>query len=321
MELKPLDGRKFPRFSGICTFFRLPHHPVVEDLDVAVLGVPWDGSVSFRPGARFGPRATREASVLMRAYSPEADIRPFDTLTVADAGDVSIVPHDAAATAKNIEEHVGRAIAGGGRTVCVGGDHSIALPILRAMAKKHGPVGLIHFDAHSDTYPAAWGNEYHHGTPFRKAVEEGILDPARTIQIGLRGGLAGAEDYTFARERGFRLVFLDELMEKGTGAVASVIREIATGKVYLSMDVDAIDPAFAPGTGTPVPGGLTSREALHLIRSCRGLDLVGADVVELSPPYDVQQITALLAAQMAWEAVVLMAAFRKDSASAPSASR
>jgi agmatinase len=307
MDFKPLDGRKFPRFSGICTFFRLPYHPEVTDLDVSILGVPWDGSVSFRPGARFGPRAVREASVLMRAYSPEADVRPFDALKVADAGDVSVVPHDAVATASNIEEHVGRAIAGGGKTVCVGGDHSIALPILRAMAKKHGPVGLVHFDAHSDTYPAAWGNEYHHGTPFRKAVEEGILDPARVIQIGLRGGLAGADDYAFARQKGFRLVFLDELMERGASAVAAAIRETATGKVYLSMDVDAVDPAYAPGTGTPVPGGLTSREALLLIRACKGLDIVGADVVELSPPYDVQQITALLAAQMAWESVVLMA--------------
>jgi agmatinase len=316
MELKPLDGRKFPRFSGICTFFRLPHHPDVDDLDVAVLGVPWDGSVSYRPGARFGPRAVRDASVLMRAYSPEAAIRPFDTLRVADAGDVSVVPHDASATFANIEEHVSRAIAGGGRTVCVGGDHSIALPILRAMAKRHGPVGLVHFDAHSDTYPAAWGNEYHHGTPFRKAVEEGLLDPARVIQIGLRGGLAGADDYTFAKQTGFRMVFLDDLIEQGVGAVAAAIKEVATGKVYLSMDVDAIDPAFAPGTGTPVPGGLTSREALMLIRSCRGVDIVGADVVELSPPYDVQQITALLAAQMAWEAVVLMAAWKAGRESA-----
>jgi len=307
MDFKPLDGRKFPRFSGICTFFRLPYHTDVNDLDVSVLGVPWDGSVSFRPGARFGPRAVREASVLMRAYSPEADVRPFDAIKVADAGDISVVPHDAAATAANIEEHVGRAIEHGGKTVCVGGDHSIALPILRAMAKKHGPVGLVHFDAHSDTYPAAWGNEYHHGTPFRKAVEEGILDPARVIQIGLRGGLAGVDDYAFARQKGFRMVFLDELMERGTRAVADAIREVAKGKVYLSMDVDAVDPAYAPGTGTPVPGGLTSREALHLIRACKGLDIVGADVVEFSPPYDVQQITALLAAQMAWEAVVLMA--------------
>lgn len=310
MELKPLDGRKFPRFSGICTFFRLPHYPEVSDLDVSVLGVPWDGSVSYRPGARFGPRAVREASVLMRAYSPEAAIRPFDALRVADAGDVSVVPHDAHATFANIEEHVGRAIAGEGRTVCVGGDHSIALPILRAMAKRHGPLGMVHFDAHSDTYPAAWGNEYHHGTPFRKAVEEGLLDPARVIQIGLRGGLAGADDYAFAKKSGFRLVFLDDLMERGVGAVADAIKEVATGKVYLSMDVDAVDPAYAPGTGTPVPGGLTSREALLLIRSCRGLDIVGADVVEVSPPYDVQQITALLAAQMAWEAVVLMALWK-----------
>jgi agmatinase len=311
MDFKPLDGRKFPRFSGLCTFFRLPYHIDVSDLDVSILGVPWDGSVSFRPGARFGPRAVREASVLMRAYSPEADVRPFDALKVADAGDISVIPHDAAATAANIEEHVGRAIEGGGKTVCVGGDHSIALPILRAMAKKHGPVGLVHFDAHSDTYPAAWGNEYHHGTPFRKAVEEGLLDPARVIQIGLRGGLAGVDDYAFARQKGFRMVFLDELMERGTRAVADAIREVAKGKMYLSMDVDAVDPAYAPGTGTPVPGGLTSREALHLIRACKGLDIIGADVVEFSPPYDVQQITALLAAQMAWEAVVLMAVGQK----------
>lgn len=314
MEFKPLDGRKFPRFSGICTFFRLPHHEDVDELDVSVLGVPWDGSVSFRPGARFGPRAAREASALMRAYSPEADVRPFDELKVADAGDVSVVPHDYAATAANIEEHVSRAIARGGRTVCVGGDHSIALPILRAMAKKHGPVGLVHLDAHADTYPAAWGNEYHHGTPFRKAVEEGLIDPARVIQIGLRGGLAGSYDYAFPKEKGFRMVFLDEIMDRGAAAVGPAIHEVAKGKVYLSMDVDALDPAFAPGTGTPVPGGLTSREALRIIRACKGLDIVGADVVELSPPYDVQQITAILAAQMAWEAVVLMAARARDDA-------
>lgn len=314
MEFKPIDGRKFPRFSGICTFFRLPYHPEVEDLDVSMLGVPWDGSVTYRPGARFGPRAAREASVLMRGYSPEADVRPFDVLKVADAGDISVVPHDTAATFANIEEHIARAIAGGGRTVCVGGDHSIALPILRAMAKRHGPVGLVHFDAHADTYPAAWGNEYHHGTPFRKAMEEGLLDPTRVIHVGLRGGLIASNDYAYSRDHGFRMVFSEDIAERGAAAAADAIREVAKGKVYLSMDVDAVDPAFAPGTGTPVPGGLTSREIISLIRVCKGLDIVGADVVELSPPYDVQEITALLTAQMAWEAVVLMAARAKAAA-------
>ncbi len=304
---KPLDGRLFPRFSGLCTFFRLPHHPEPENLDISLLGVPWDGSVSYRPGARFGPRAAREASVLMRAYSHESEIRPFDTLRVADAGDISVVPHDCAQTFANIEAHITRAISHGGKTVCVGGDHSIALPILRAQYKQHGPLGLVHFDAHTDTYPAAWGNEYHHGTPFRKAMEEGLLDPKRVIQIGLRGGLAGADDYNTPKGYGFRMVMLDELAERGTSAIASEIQRIGSGKMYLSMDVDALDPAFAPGTGTPVPGGMTSRELLSLLRACRGMDLVGADVVELSPPYDVQQITAIMAAQMAWEAVVLMA--------------
>lgn len=311
MEFKPLDGRTHPRFSGLSTFFRLPHHPEVTDLDVAVFGVPWDGAVTFRPGARFGPRAIREASCLVRGYSPAQEVSVFEALRVADAGDIPVVPPNAEATAVQIAQAAERTARAGAVPLCVGGDHSISLPLLRGLARVHGPLGMVHLDAHTDTYPAAWGSDFHHGTPFRKAVEEGLLDPKRVIQIGLRGGWANARDFDFARQAGFALVFVDDVARDGLGPTLERVRGLG-GRVYVSVDVDGVDPAFAPGTGTPVPGGLSSREAIAIVRAVRGLDLVGFDVVEVSPPYDVAGITALLAAQLAFEFLAALAATRKD---------
>lgn len=280
---------------------RLPYVPDLEDVDIALVGIPYDGGTSYRPGARFGPREIRAQSSLIRQYNLSQDAKPFERFNVADCGDIDTAPNSIEKTYDLIEEAIAR-IAAKALPVSVGGDHSISLPILRALGKIHGPVGLIHFDAHLDTWDEYFGGKYFHGTPFRRAVEEGWIDPKRMIQIGIRGPMYGQDDFDFQKEHGIRWITIDEVRERGVRAVASEMRERAVGKTYVSFDIDCVDPAFAPATGTPEVGGLDSYEALTLIRALGGLNVIGFDVVEVSPLYDSpSQITALLAANLLFE--------------------
>ena len=309
--MRPRDPFTSPRFGQIATFMLLPAAPSPEELDVALLGIPYDGGVSYRPGARFGPRAVREQSSLIRSWHPVLKVHPFERLRVADCGDVEVVPTSIEATYAAITAKIDAVVAAGAAPVCVGGDHSVTLGILRSLAKRHGPLGLVHFDAHPDTWDQYFGSKYFHGTPFRRAVEERLIDPARMIQIGIRGPLYGPEDFAFHDEHGIEVVRIEAIKEQGTGPVAARLSRLRGAPVYCSFDIDAVDPAFAPGTGTPEVGGLTSYEALVLVRALAGLELVGADVVEISPPYDGPgQVTALLAANLLFELVCLLALAR-----------
>jgi len=305
MEFKPLSGREFPRFSGLKTFFRLPVATAQDDFDIALNGVPFDGGTSYRPGARFGPSHVRSASSLGRAYHWPRGENLFQRLRIADVGDCSTVPMSLELTYAKVESHVGELLRAGKRVVSVGGDHSITVPILRALRKHLGkPLSLIHFDAHLDTYPPAWGIEYHHGAFARHAVEEGLIDPRSSWQIGLRGPLAGAEDLDFIRKHGFHSTTVDDIRRAGVEAFASKLPKF-TGPTYITYDVDCLDPAFAPGTGTPVPGGLTTYEVQQIFRHLKVSDLRGGDIVEVSPPYDVSDLTALAAVDAMFEMLCL----------------
>jgi guanidinopropionase len=309
--MRPRDPFTSPRFGQIATFMLLPAAASPEGLDVALLGIPYDGGVSYRPGARFGPRAVREQSSLIRSWHPVLKVHPFERLRVADCGDIDVNPSSIEATYAAITARIDAVVAAGAAPVCVGGDHSITLGILRSLAKRHGPLGIVHFDAHPDTWDQYFGSKYFHGTPFRRAVEERLIDPARMIQIGIRGPLYGPEDFAFHDEHGIEVVRIEAIKEEGTGPVAARLARLRGAPIYCSFDIDAVDPAFAPGTGTPEVGGLTSYEALALVRALAGLELVGADVVEVSPPYDGPgQITALLAANLLFELVCLLALAR-----------
>jgi agmatinase len=286
----------------------LPAAASAKDLDVALLGIPYDGGVSYRTGARFGPRAVREQSSLIRPWNPVLKVHPFEKMRVADCGDVDVVPIAIERTLAAIQAKVGEVMDDGALPVCVGGDHSVTLGILRAIARKHGPVGLVHFDAHPDTWDEYFGSKFFHGTPFRRAVEEGLISPKRMIQVGIRGPLYGDEDFAFHEQHGIEVVRIEAVKEHGTAWVTECFNRLRGGPVYLSFDIDAVDPAFAPATGTPEVGGLTSYEALVLVRALASLNIVGADVVEVSPPYDGPgQITALLAANLLFEIVSLLA--------------
>lgn len=303
----PLSGRAQPRFAAIKTFFRLPVADPAEAFDVALTGVPFDGGVSFRPGARFGPTAVREYSALGRNFHMSREVDWVSRLDVADVGDCPTVPVSREATYRLIEEYFHALHAGGKKTIAVGGDHSTVLPILRALSKVHGPLGFIHFDAHLDTYPAAWGEEYHHGAFARHAVEEGLVDPARYLMIGIRGPLAAQEDLSFVQQHGIRVTTVDDLRDTGLQQFLAALPEFE-GPTYISFDIDCLDPAFAPGTGTPVPGGLTTYEAQRILRALRIENLVGGDVVEVAPPYDHAGITALAAVDVMFELLTHMAA-------------
>jgi agmatinase len=305
---KPPDAFRSPRFGQPATFMRLPHRRDGSGLDVALLGIPYDGGTSYRPGARWGPRGVRDQSALIRAWNPVLRVAPFEKLRVADWGDVDVVPISIERTFEAIEADVGPLVAAGVTPVSVGGDHSVTLPLLRCLARRHGPLGLVHFDAHPDTWDEYFGSRHFHGTTFRRAVEEGVVDGRRTIQVGIRGPLYGPDDFDFHATHGLEAVRIEVVKERGTGWVAERFARLAGGPVYCSFDIDAVDPAYAPATGTPEVGGLTAYEALALVRSLRGLDLVGADVVEVSPPYDGPgQITSLLAANLLFELVSLLA--------------
>jgi agmatinase len=312
---QPSDALQSPRFCGIRTFARLPYVTTTQDVDATILGVPFDTGMSYRAGARFGPAAIRDASTLLRPYNPAQNVDVFGTLSVTDGGDLSVVPGYIEDSYERIEPGLQPILDAGIIPICLGGDHSITLAELRAVARRYGPVGLAHFDAHSDTWDEYFGRKYNHGTTFRRAVEEGLLDVDRCIQVGMRGPTYDAGDYDVARRLGLALLPNTEMRQHSMNEVAAIVREhIGSGPTFLTFDVDFVDPAYAPGTGTPEVGGVTSWEALQLIRGLRGLHFVAFDIVEVLPAFDSAQITALLAANIAYEMLTLVAARRQDEA-------
>jgi agmatinase len=300
-RLEPPDAFQSPRFAQISTFMRLPHTREVAGLDAAILGIPFDGGVSFRPGARFGPKEIRNNSLLIRPYNPVLRTSPFARLRVADCGDVDTNPMDILDTYGRIEAAVGGILEAGAVPACVGGDHSISLPILRAVARRHGPPALVHFDSHQDMWEQYFGNRYFHGTPFRRALEEGLYQPEATVQYGIRGPVYGEADFEFGETHGVTVVRAEEIHRGGVEAALARLDRVRGRKVYVSFDIDSVDPAFAPGTGTPEVGGLSSAQALALLRGLTGLEIVAFDIVEVSPPYDVSGLTAMLAANVLFE--------------------
>lgn len=304
----PPDGREVPRFAGPDTFARLPRLADLGAADVALLGIPFDSGVSYRPGARFGPAAVRAGSKLLRPYNPALDVQPWAGQQVADAGDLAVNPFDIGEAIGQIEAGARAALGSAGRLIALGGDHTVALPLLRATAARHGPVALVHFDAHLDTWDTYFGAPYTHGTPFRRAVEEGLLALDCSAHVGVRGPLYSTADLTEDAGLGFATVSTTEVARRGVDEAVDRIRErVGSRPVYLSVDIDVLDPAHAPGTGTPEPGGLTSRELQFILRGLDGLNLAGADVVEVSPPYDHAELTALAAANVAYEILSLLA--------------
>jgi agmatinase len=304
----PRDAFRSPRFGQPPTFMRLPHLRDPGALDVALVGIPYDGGTSYRTGARFGPRHVRDQSSLIRPWNPALKVAPFERLRVADYGDVDVPPISIEATFAAIERDMDALTAAKVVPLSVGGDHSVTLPILRALARRHGQLALVHFDAHPDTWDEYYGSKYFHGTTFRRAVEEGLVDGRRVIQIGIRGPLYGPDDFDFHAAHGLEVIRIEDVKERGTAWVTERIERLAGRPAYCSFDIDAVDPAYAPATGTPEVGGLSSYEALVLVRALRGLDLVGADVVEVSPPYDGPgQVTSLLAANLLFELLSVVA--------------
>jgi agmatinase len=306
---RPLDARQMPRFSGIRTFMRAPHTTDLAGVDAAVYGIPFDTATSFRTGPRFGPEAIRSASALLRPYNPALGVDVVEALSIVDYGDVPVSPGHTERTYGQIEEAVGTLVDAGVFPLALGGDHSVTLVELRVLARRHGPLALVQLDAHGDTWDEYFGQRFFHGTTFKRALEEKLIEPAASVQAGLRGSLYGAEDIDSARAAGFAVLPCDQLREFGPGRFASLTRERAGRRpVFLSFDIDVLDPAFAPGTGTPEVGGLSTSEALSMLRALAGIDLVGADVVEVSPPYDGPgQPTALAAANVAYELLSLRA--------------
>jgi len=308
MPNQPRASFVSPRFAQPATFMRLPHTDDPAGLDVAIVGVPYDGGTSYRPGARFGPREIRSQSSLIRSYNYFQKVAPFDRLQVGDVGDVDAPPVSIERAYAAIEARIGAIVDAGARPIVIGGDHSISLPVLRVLAKRHGPLALVQIDSHIDTWDEYFGGKYFHGTPFRRAIEEGIIDGRRFVQVGIRGPMYGEEDFEFHAEHGITVIDIDQVKERGVAAVVADIRRIATGPLYMTFDIDGVDPAFAPGTGTPEVGGLTSHEALRLVRGLAGLPLVGGDIVEVAPLFDGPgQITAVLAANLMFEFLCAMA--------------
>ena len=299
---QPLGGNQMPRFAGPATMMRLPQFASAAGLDACFVGVPLDIGTSLRAGARFGPRDIRQNSVLIRPYLMATRARPFDSLQVADIGDVAINTFNLEKSVAIIERAYDEILGHGCVPLTMGGDHTIVLPILRAIHRKHGPVGLVHVDAHADVNDEMFGERIAHGTPFRRAVEEGLLDCKRAVQIGLRATGYGPDDFDWTRQQGMRVVQAEECWHRSLVPLMTEVRaQLGKGPVYLSFDIDGLDPAFAPGTGTPEIGGLTTIQGMEIIRGCTGLDLVGCDLVEVSPPYDPFGTTSLLAANLLYE--------------------
>lgn len=298
-----------PRYSGIRTFARRPHSRELDGADVAVVGIPFDGGTSFRPGARFGPEAIRSASVLLRDYHPAIDVDVLGTLEVVDWGDVALSAGNGERAVGEIAEQLERPLAAGATTLALGGDHTVALGELRALAARHGPLALILIDAHMDTWDSYRGERFFHGTPFRRAVEEGLVDPDRSLMAGMRGSLYSRSDLDETRAMGFEVIDGAQLRDLDPPQYGALARERAgDGPAFLSFDIDSVDPAFAPATGTPEVAGLLPHEALALVRALTGIDFAGFDVVEVAPAYDGPgQITSILAANVAYEMLGLLA--------------
>ena len=313
-NLGQVDATIVPRYGGAPTFARLPRWDEVDRADVVVLGVPFDSGVSYRPGARFGPSHIRESSRLLRPYNPAQKISPFAAQQVVDGGDIATNPFSIDEALASIQQHAAAVLETGAALVTLGGDHTIALPLLRAMHAVHGPIAVVHFDAHLDTWDTYFGADYTHGTPFRRASEEGLLAANSCLHIGIRGPLYTADDLTEDGDLGFQIIHSVEMDAIGAEGVIERIRaRVGDRPVYVSIDIDVLDPAFAPGTGTPEAGGFTSRELLAIIRGFAGVNLVGADIVEVAPAYDHAQITGIAASHVVYELLSVLAQSRKAS--------
>jgi agmatinase len=298
----PVDALTVPRFAGPPTFARLPRLDEVPKCDIAIVGVPFDSGVTYRPGARFGPSAVRQGSRLLRPYHPDVDTKPFASQQVADAGDIACNPFVISEAISQIEESAGRLLGTCDHIIALGGDHTIALPLLRASCRKFGPLAVVHFDSHLDTWQGHFGVSYNHGTPFRRASEEGLLRLDRCIHVGVHGPIFSEQDLTQDAELGFQIVTTMDIQERGIEEVVTRVKQrVGNAPVYASVDIDVLDPAHAPGTGTPEAGGMSTRELLAVLRRLADLNLVGADIVEVAPAYDHAEITAIAAAHIAYE--------------------
>ncbi|MCC5946802.1 MAG: agmatinase [Bernardetiaceae bacterium] len=310
-RFQPIDSNNVPRYAGIATFMRLPSVPLEQahDVELGLIGIPWDGGTTNRPGARHGPRQMRELSALMRRFHPVLEISPYSLANCADLGDTPVNPVSVEDTLDLVEDFYRDAVDRNIVPLSAGGDHLISLPVLRALAKKHGPMGMVHFDAHTDTLDRYFGDyKYTHGTPFRRAIEEGLLDPKRVVQIGIRGGLYSADDDAWGLEQGIRVIRIEEYFELGVDKViAEAVSVVGKEPTYVSFDVDCLDPVYAPGTGTPEVGGINTFDAQVMLRGLRGLNLIGGDVVEVSPPFDPSGNTALVGATLMWEMLCIFA--------------
>ena len=310
----PLSGMELPRFAGIPSFMRLPIVDVAsraarDEVEIGLVGVPWDGGTTNRPGARHGPRQLRDASTMIRLVNQATGMRPFHTARCADLGDAPVNPADVEDALARVRAFYGKVREAAVVPLSAGGDHLVTLPILRGLVAGGAPVGLVHFDAHTDLYEGYFGGfRYTHGTPFKRAIEEGLLEPARMTQIGIRGTSYDMDDIDYARSKGVRIVTIEELMDRGTDAVMDEARAIVgAGPVYASFDIDGIDPSMAPGTGTPEIGGFTTHQAQRMLRRLDGLDLIGADLVEVSPPFDPSGNTAWVGVNIMFEILCVLA--------------
>lgn len=310
---QPLSGNDMPRFAGNASMFRLPVSETADGVDVGIIGVPLDIGTSNRNGTRYGPRQVRAESVLVRPYNMATRAAPFDSFQVADLGDVALNPYNLSACIEIIEQHYSAVLENAVTPISIGGDHTITLPILRAITRKHGPVALIHVDAHADVNDTMFGEPVAHGTIFRRAIEEKLVDPRSMFQIGLRATGYAAEDFDWARDQGVTVVQAEACWYKSLAPLMEEVRRLVgpDQPAYLSFDIDGLDPSVAPGTGTPEPGGLTGSQGLEIIRGCYGLNLIGCDLVEVSPPYDTTGNTALLAANLLFEMLCALPACKR----------